>query len=176
MNYELRILNYFVSLHKKMDNPFKIFTLMWHSRRPSKLVDMPSLRNKFWMRKGYTALTFFGTIITSSTEDAERMNSENNSLKRHEMIHLKQAQSLHDSWLLFYIRYLWYYLRALPQNRHMRNAAYVINPFEMEAYRHQDDVDYLEQNKDGANEWRLYAKMKPRERLKEYKKPTIKPK
>ena len=135
--------------------------------------DMPALRNTFWLRKGFTALTFFGTIITASKEEADRLNTTQSSIKTHEMIHLRQAQSLHDSWLLFYVRYLWYYVRSLPQNRHMRRAAYLTNPFELEAYRHMHDSQYLEQCKNGANEWRVYAKMKPRQRLEEYKNPSI---
>ena len=156
-----------------MDNPFKIFALMWRSRRPSKLSDMPAVRNTFWLRKGYAALTFFGTIITPSDRETERMNEQGNEVKRHEMIHLRQAQSTHDSWLLFYIRYLWYYLRALPLNRKARYAAYRLNPFEMEAYAHMYEPDYLEQCKEGATEWRKYAKMKPRERLARYKNKTL---
>lgn len=173
-----------------MDNPLMPLALMWRTRRPSKLEDMPAVRNRFWLRRGYSALTFFGTIITASTEIADRMGTNAtgvaekeaetrrvasmSSLKRHEMIHLRQAQSVNDSWLLFYLRYLWYYVGGLSQNRRMRNAAYLINPFEMEAYRHQDEADYLERCRDGANGWRVYAKMKASERLKEYKKPTIK--
>ena len=82
------------------------------------------------------------------------------------MIHLRQAQSLHNSWFLFYVRYIWYYVRAIPQNKYNRNAAYYLNPFEMEAYEHMYEQDYLEKCKNGANGWRAYAKMKPRERRK----------
>lgn len=156
-----------------MDNPFKPLAIIWHARRPSKISDMPALRNRFWLRKGYTALTFFGTIITRTKEEADRLNSRYDIVKNHEMIHLRQAQSLHDSWFLFYIRYVWYLLTALPQNRKMKNAAYRINPFEMEAYRHQHDSQYLNNCKNGTNGWRVYAKMKPSERLKEYKKYTF---
>ena len=151
-----------------MDNPFKIFAYMWRSRRPSRLTDMPAVRNTFWLRRGYAAVTFFGTIMTSSQWHADRMNSRENDIKRHEMIHLRQAQSLHDSWLLFYVRYLWYYLRALPLNRRMRHAAYRLNPFELEAYDHMGDPTYLERCKDGATEWREHARMKPRARLQAY--------
>ena len=157
-----------------MDNPLKPLVFIWRARKPSKMDNMPALRNTFWLRKGFAALTFFGTIITATKEEAERLNTSVNSIKVHEMIHLRQAQSLHDSWLLFYVRYLWYYLRGLPQNRRMRRAAYMTNPFELEAYRHMHDSHYLEQCRNGANEWRLYAKMKPRQRLAEYQNPTIK--
>ena len=151
-----------------MDNPFKIFVYLWRSRRPSRMTDMPAVRNTFWLRKGYAAMTFFGTIITSSQWHADRINRRDTDIKRHEMIHLRQAQSLHDSWLLFYVRYLWYYLRALPLNRKMRHAAYRLNPFELEAYAHMDDPAYLDQCRDGATEWRQHAKKKPKDRLNDY--------
>ena len=125
-------------------------------------MDMPVVKNSFWLRPGYQALTFFGFIVTATQQDAEAMSDRASDLKRHEMIHLRQAQSTGDSWVRFYFLYIWYYLRALPQNRRMRNAAYIINPFEMEAYRHMHEPDYP----DGpADEWRRWAKMKPRERL-----------
>ena len=50
------------------------------------------------------------------------------------MIHLYQARACHDSWLLFYLRYGWYWLMALRYRRHLENAGYRLNPFEMEAY------------------------------------------
>ena len=56
-----------------------------------------------------------------------------------------------------------YSIKLLPQSRKIRNAIYWLNPFEMEAYDHQDDLHYLEKN--DATEWRQYARMKPSERM-----------
>ena len=152
-----------------MKNPFKLLWLMMRFRRPSRVEEMKAVADGFWLGKNYEALTFFGYIVVHSKEEAERINatsSKNDSTKRHEMIHLRQAQSLHNSWFLFYVRYIWYYVRAIPQNKYNRNAAYYLNPFEMEAYEHMYEQDYLEKCKNGANGWRAYAKMKPRERRK----------
>ena len=145
-----------------MKNPLKILTYFWRSRRPSMIRNMVAVHDNFWLRKGYDAMTFFGTIITATEEEAARMNSKGNSLKNHEMIHLRQAQSLHDSWLLFYLYYGWYSLMALPQNRKMKNASYLLNPFEIEAYSHDDDLNYLKDH--DATEWRRWARMTPEER------------
>jgi len=154
-----------------MDNPFKLISIMWKSHRPNRQSDMPALRNNFWLRrKGYDAMTFYGTIVTATTEEADMMNRGMTSLKRHEMIHLLQARSTSNSWTLFYLRYLWYYVKALPQNRRMKQAAYRLNPFEMEAYGHMYDSDYLQQCETGATEWRTWAKMKPRKRLEELRR------
>jgi hypothetical protein len=46
----------------------------------------------------------------------------------------------------------------------MKRGAYLLNPFEMEAYRHMNDLSYLANNE--ATEWRKFAKMKLSERKK----------
>ena len=149
-----------------MNNPFSILRLVLKSKRPSHIREMKAVRDSFWLRPGYTALTFFGYIVTSTQHEADIINQRYDGLKNHEMIHLRQAQDCHDSWTMFYLRYVWYYLRALPYNRKKRNAAYWMNPFEMEAYEHMYEPDYLEKCANGANGWRAYAKMKPSERRK----------
>lgn len=125
---------------------------------------MKAVKEGFWLRRNYAAMMFFGHILAHTQQEAERINARFDIVKRHESIHLRQAQSTHDSWFCFYTLYIWYYLRALPQNRYMRNAAYRLNPFEMEAYEHQHEPDYLEKCAHGAQGWRKYAKMKPSER------------
>ena len=145
----------------------RVIPIMWRAVRPSKVADMPAVVNTFWLRKGYEGLTFFGQILTPTQELADRFNASFNALKNHEMIHLRQAQSCGDSWLRFYLLYIWYWLKALPANRKMKHAAYLLNPFEMEAYARMHDLDYL---KGPATEWRRYAKMKLKDRLKLYQK------
>ena len=146
----------------------RVIPIMWRAVRPSKVVDMPAVVNTFWLRKGYEGLTFFGKILAPTQELADRFNgSADRALKNHEMIHLRQAQSCGDSWLRFYILYIWYWLKGLRMNRKMKHAAYLLNPFEMEAYARMYDLDYL---KGPATEWRRYAKMKLKDRLKLYKK------
>ena len=146
----------------------RVIPIMWRAVRPSKITDMPAVVNTFWLRKGYEGLTFFGHILAPTQELADRFNgSADRALKNHEMIHLRQAQSCGDSWLRFYLLYIWYWLTGLRMNRKMKHAAYLLNPFEMEAYARMDDLDYL---KGPATEWRKYAKMKLKDRLKLYKK------
>ena len=50
----------------------------------------------------------------------------------------------------------------------MKHGAYLLNPFEMEAYRHMNDLHYLDHCEGGAQEWRRYAKMPLSHRLKSY--------
>lgn len=151
-----------------MDNPLKLITLVWHSKRPSHIKQMNVLRNNFWLKKGYSALTFFGTVVTASDADTEAFKMKGSIMRNHENIHLRQAQTTHDSWLLFYLLYSWYYILALPQNLKMKNAAYLVNPFEMEAYGHQKDMHYLDLHE--ATEWKKWAAMKPSERRTVYER------
>ena len=148
----------------------RVIPIMWHAVRPSRVADMPAVVNSFWLPKGYEGLTFFGQILTPTQAEADRFNSGFTALKNHEMIHLRQAQSTGDSWIRFYLLYIWYWLKGLPMNRKMRNAAYLLNPFEMEAYGRMHDLGYLKRCEGGAEEWRRYAKMPLEERLRLIKK------
>jgi hypothetical protein len=143
---------------------FQVIPMMWRAVRPSRVADMPAVVNSFWLRKGFEGLTFFGKILTPTQSLADEFNTGFNALKNHEMIHLRQAQSCGDSWLRFYLLYIWYWLRALPISRKMKHGAYLLNPFEMEAYRHMNDLDYL--NNSDATEWRRFAKMSLKERIR----------
>lgn len=145
-----------------------IVMLMVRAARPSSTADMKAVAKPFFIKKGYEALTFFGTIITHTAQEAEAFNRRFGPLKHHEMIHLYQARSTHDSWLCFYWLYGWYWLCACRYCRRLRNAGYLLNPFEMEAYAHMDDLSYLKDKHSGTTGWRRYAKMSLDERLQAY--------
>ena len=55
-------------------------------------------------------------------------------------------------------------------NSKMKHAAYLLNPFEMEAYARMYDFDYLN---GPATEWRRYAKMSLRDRLALYQQGNV---
>ena len=145
-----------------------IMMMILRSARPSRISDMKAIAKPRWIKKGYDGLTFFGHIITSTQEEADYFNQHNDAMKNHEMIHLYQARSTHNSWLCFYWLYGWYWLRACRYNKRLRNAGYVLNPFEMEAYAEMYDLHYLDDKKSGTNGWRRYAGMSVRERLQAY--------
>ena len=147
-----------------------ILTMMLRAARPSRISDMRAVAKPFWIPKGYDGLTFFGHIITHNLQDAEDFNRGFNAIKNHEMIHLYQARACHDSWLRFYWRYLRYWIHASRYRRRMKNAGYLLNPFEIEAYRHMHDLDYLKDKPNGTNGWQQYAQMSLEERLKLYQR------
>ena len=147
-----------------------MFLMIFRAPRPSRTDDMKAVAKPRWIRKGYDGLTLFGTIITHTTQEAEVFNAHFGSLKNHEMIHLYQARSTHDSWLLFYLRYGYYWLMALRYHKRLKNAGYLLNPFEMEAYEHMDNLHYLDDKPAGAYGWKKYARMPISERFSLYTK------
>jgi hypothetical protein len=84
--------------------------------------------------KYYTGFSFFIFIWISSLE------KDQPRLLRHEKIHFRQQIELLFiiHWLLYGLFYL---ISRLNGQRHY--IAYRYNPFEIEAYQHDADVDYL---------------------------------
>ena len=150
-----------------------ILLMMLRAPRPSRQNDMRAVAMPRWIRKGYDGLTFFGHIITHTEQEAEAFNQRFGSFKNHEMIHLYQARDCHNSWMLFYLRYGWYWLLANRYRKHLRNAGYLLNPFEMEAYAKMYDLHYLDNKHSGTNEWRRYARMSLQERLRIYQNKSV---
>ena len=62
---------------------------------------------------------------------------------RHEFIHVVQQRE--SGFLLFILRYFYYFIKT---------KSYAKIPFEIEAYKHQDEQYYL--LKRNKNDWRLY--------------------
>lgn len=140
---------------------------MFTARRPSKVLEMRAVSIPFWLRKGYDAVTFFGTIITNDKADADRYNQAPHPVKYHETIHLRQAQSTHNSWLCFYWKYMIFWFKARRANRILPNAGYELNPFEMEAYANMYNPHYLDQFGDeGATGWKQYEAMNLAQRFR----------
>ena len=152
---------------------FQIVPIMWRAVRPSRIADMPAVVNTFWLRKGYEGLTFFGQILTPTQQEADRFNAGASAdrmsaaMKNHEMIHLRQAQACHDSWLCFYWKYFVFWLKACRYRKYLKNAGYLLNPFEMEAYAHMYEKEYLQPGGQ-ATGWKKYAAMSLQQRLDIY--------
>ena len=147
---------------------FQVIPIMWRAVRPSRVADMPAVVNTFWLRKGYEGLTFFGKILTPTQQEADAFNSGFSAMKNHEMIHLYQARATHDSWLCFYWRYIVFWMKARHYRQYLKNAGYILNPFEMEAYFHMNNLNYLKPGGQ-ATEWTRFAEMSLEERFKKVK-------
>jgi len=150
-----------------MHNPLSILPLLFRVHRPSRVMDMKAVSCPFWIKKGYEAMTFFGHIVTHSQDEANHFNDGFNALKNHEMIHLYQARSTHNSWLCFYWKYFVFWLKACRYRKYLKNAGYLLNPFEMEAYAHMYEKEYLQPGGQ-ATGWKVYAAMSLQQRLDIY--------
>lgn len=129
-------------------------------RRPDKYSCITVRASRFLPPKGYFAITFFGRILIHRRNfglwEAQKTTRSGQILLHHEWIHVKQAVSTHNSWLCYYLRYIYFYLKNRPL-RYGSQFAYYANPFEMEAYAHENDLDYA--RTEPAEGWRGYAKL-----------------
>ncbi len=92
---------------------------------------MKIVYNRLLPFRGYAAMAFFGVIL--ARRECRPLSA---STVRHEDIHMAQAADCRG-WILFYLRYLWYWLRY----------GYRRNPFEREAYENEQNADYLKNRK-----------------------------
>lgn len=71
--------------------------------------------------------------------------------KRHELIHYVQQKELYfiGQWFM----YAYYYIKGLIKYKD-RQKAYFQNPFEQEAYEHQNEISYFQKRKKYA--WKQY--------------------
>lgn len=86
--------------------------------------------------KGYKAMAWCGKII-----HREGTSSVDETTMNHEKIHVAQAMLCSDSWVCYYLAYLWEYLKRgflAPMS-----ANYYCSKFESEAYANENNFDYL---------------------------------
>ena len=123
--------------------------------------------NKFLPFPGYFARTLFGKILIRETNksswDRQIKTGDANITLNHETIHLRQAQSTCDSWWVYYIKYIYEYIKNQPWKNGTSFAYYMI-PFEMEAYKNELNLSYLHDGKSTTG-WKKYSNMSVSERL-----------
>ena len=92
-------------------------------------------KNRFFVPKGYRAITLYPFIFVRNASD-----KYDKVLINHERIHLRQQREL---LVLFF--YIWYFLDFLFKLIRYRNwdKAYRNIIFEREAYANQSNLDYL---------------------------------
>ena len=131
-------------------------------KRPSKYREIVVRISRFLPPKGYFAITLFGKVfIRRHNADFWEKNKNLQQCKvllHHEWIHARQAVSTHNSWICFYLLYLYYYLKNRPL-RYGHRIAYYANPFELEAYVHEKELSYAQNSATGAYGWRDFAAM-----------------
>ena len=143
--------------------------------KPSKITSIKAKKNKFLCPPYFAAITLFGTIYVRDDIYLEPFNKTegiDSTIESHELIHVKQAVNTRDSWLLYYILYIWQWICNLPLIIHGAMMPYYFISFEMEAYINEIDWNYALNNKEGCSMWRKLNKIKLSEKMrlaKEYK-------
>ena len=136
--------------------------------KPSKIKTIKGKKALF-LPSNFKGITLFGTVYCQKKEDADELNKNefvDSNFKNHELIHVRQAESTNDSWLLYYIRYIWEWICNLSLITISRNMPYKFMPMEMEAYLNQDNWSYSSKS---AIQWKKFEKI-PKKDLKEMAK------
>lgn len=92
--------------------------------------------------KGYSAINLCGVIFTRKTKDEVDKLLQTERGKRwinHEHIHTLQKKATLNSWICFYLVYLFYFFKMWPFFTTNWSIAYRTIPYEYEAYTKQKD-------------------------------------
>ena len=134
--------------------------------KPSKFITVRG-RKAWFLPSYFSALTWKGYAYCKTREQADKINSTDkidSKLESHETIHIRQAESMKDSWFRFYARYVWEYICNLPLIFVNLYAPYRFMPIEMEAYLNQDNWDYC---MSGATcQWKKFEEITFKEKWK----------
>jgi len=113
-------------------------------KRPSK-IKIVSAKKAWLMLPNFSAITLFGIVYCKTKKMADEINKTDkidSKLESHETIHVRQAESTKDSWVVYYLKYIWQWILNFPLIFVNLYAPYKFMPFELEAYANQDNWDY----------------------------------
>lgn len=113
-------------------------------KKPSE-IKTPEIKFGCIPSKGYLAIMWFGKIYINK-KSREYWEKYPDYLKnitiKHEKIHIMQAEKTRNSWFCFYCKYIWFWLKAMFLSGFKNSIAYYCNPFEVEAFLHENDRFY----------------------------------
>lgn len=127
--------------------------------RPSKIKTIKAKRTKLLL-PSFNAITWMGTIYCKKQTDVNSINASeeiDSQLKSHEAIHIRQAQSMKDSWFIFYLRYVWDWICNIPLIFINVHAPYKFIATEIEAYLNQNDFTYSTNGP--VYQWKKFEKL-----------------
>lgn len=128
--------------------------------KPSKII-MPKAKKAWLLLPDFKAVTWKGVIYCRKQDNVDSINKNgaiDSSFKSHETIHVRQAQSMKDSWTRFYLNYIWNWIKNIPLITVNVHAIYKLIPTEIEAYLYQDDWTYAE-NPQPVTRWKEFQKL-----------------
>lgn len=148
---------------KKMNKP-NIYRKK--NMKPSKFKTV--IGKKAWfLLPNFDCLTWKGYAYCRTQEKADKINKTNgidSQLESHETIHVRQAESMNDSWFRFYLKYVLEWICNLPLIFINIYAPYKFMPIELEAYLNQDDWNYCMNGK--VYQWKTFEKLTLKEKWK----------
>lgn len=135
--------------------------------KPSK-IKIPKAKKAWLLLPNFRAITWRGTVYCKRQSDVEALNTNetiDSSFKSHETIHIRQAQAMNDSWIRFYLNYIFNWIKNFPLITVNIYAMYKLIPTEIEAYLHQDNWKYAE-NAEPVYEWKEFQKLTLKQKRK----------
>ena len=129
--------------------------------KPSEILTVRSKRT-WLLLPSFKGITWMGVVYCRKQKYIDEINKSDNidsSFKSHETIHVRQAQSMNDSWFRFYFNYCLQYIKNLPFIFINLYAPYKLIPTEIEAYLNQDNWKYAEKI-EPVYQWKLFQKLK----------------
>jgi len=140
--------------------------------KPSK-IQILKAKKAIFLPSSFRGLTWKGIVYCGKKSDIQLINFEDkisSNFESHEMIHVKQAESTHDSWFCFYALYLWYWILNFPLFIYGAMMPYYFIPFELEAMNNETDYTYATHG--GVYQWKKFKNLSIKQKLslaKEYK-------
>ena len=138
-------------------------------KKPSK-IKCVSAKKGWFLLSNFSAITLFGVVYCKSQKRVDEINKSDNidsQLESHETIHVRQAESTKDSWFIYYMKYIWQWIKNLPLIFVNLYAPYKFMGFELEAYRYQDDFRYCLGK---CENWKKYNDLKLKQKRELAKK------
>ena len=146
-------------------------------KRPSK-IKIVSAKKAWLMLPNFSAITLFGIVYCKTKKMADEINKTDkidSRLESHETIHVRQAESTKDSWIVYYLKYIWQWILNFPLIFVNLYAPYKFMPFELEAYANQDNWDYCLGKCEYWKKYNTLTLKQKKQFAKEYYSYSIKP-
>ena len=134
--------------------------------KPSK-INILKAKKALFLFPGFRALTWKGIAYCKRESDVQLINSMDtitSNFEAHELTHVKQAESTHDSWFCFYALYLWQWILNFPLFIYGAMMPYYFISFELEAMNNETDWKYPTNG--AVYQWKKFNQFSLKSKLK----------
>lgn len=127
--------------------------------KPSK-INVLKAKKAFFLPSKFRALTWKGIAYCKDKYDIQLINFEDrisSDFESHEITHVKQAESTHNSWFCFYALYVWYWILNFPLFITGLYMPYYFIPFELEAMT--NEMNHAYPTNGAVYQWKEFKKL-----------------